>query len=80
MTRELIGTIEKNEIEQVQVALDEFNGVPLIDVRVFTQYRTTGEMGPTKKGVSLKIALLLGPIEALQKAEAAARDRGLLNG
>lgn len=78
MSAHVVATLQKNAIEEVHVTLDEYNGAQLIDIRVFTQYRTTGEIGPTKKGVSLKLELLPQLVEALRQAETKARSQGLL--
>jgi hypothetical protein len=65
---ELIATIPKNALDQVQVQLKHFHGHRLCDIRVFTQY-DSGEIGPTKKGISLKIEKLPELIAALQEAQ-----------
>lgn len=73
-----IATVAKNATEEIRVGLTEFNGKPLCDFRIFTEYRATGETGPTKKGVTFAVALLPQIIEALQDAEAEALRQGLL--
>ncbi|MBP2229377.1 hypothetical protein J2847_002676 [Azospirillum agricola] len=73
-----IATIAKNATEEIRVGLTAFNGKPLCDFRIFTEYRATGETGPTKKGVTFAVALLPQIIAALQEAEA--RRLGLLTG
>nr|WP_282183985.1 transcriptional coactivator p15/PC4 family protein [Azospirillum sp. OGB3] len=62
----------------MRVTLTEFNGHPLCDLRTFVEYRSTSEIGPTKKGVTFGVALLPQIIAGLQDAEAEARRRGLL--
>lgn len=65
----------------VRVALDEFHGVDLIDVRVWADFKA-GPAGvvraPTKKGVALNVRSLPELIQALQKAQEEAQRRGLL--
>ena len=73
-----VATIRKNATEEIRVALTEFSGHDLVDIRVFTEYRESGEIGPTKKGVSFKIQQLGEVIQALQSAEHEARQAGLL--
>jgi hypothetical protein len=76
---QIIATVEKNTLEEVRVALDEFHGIDLIDIRVFADFTGThAEKRPTKKGISLKVAKLPELIEALEKARAEAERRGLL--
>jgi len=74
----IIATIPKNAAEKVVIALEEFRGHHLVDLRVYAAYDSTGEARATKKGVSLQVAHLPSLIEALQDAAAEARRRGLL--
>lgn len=63
----------------VVVKLQEYEGWPLVDMRV----AATGNDGisrPTNKGLALNIAKLPELIKALQKAERRAREMGLLDG
>ncbi|MBM3558756.1 MAG: hypothetical protein FJX53_02455 [Alphaproteobacteria bacterium] len=64
----LIGEMQKNTSETVRVQLTTFNGHHLTDLRVFTKYDSTGELGPTKNGVSLKVEQLDALIGALTEA------------
>ena len=73
-----IAIIAKNKLEEIRVGLSQFNGHDLINIRVWAEPRNGGERIPTKAGVACKIALLPELIEALRKAEAAARKAGLL--
>ncbi|NUB25735.1 transcriptional coactivator p15/PC4 family protein [Azospirillum brasilense] len=77
-TDSIIATIPKNATEEVRITLTSYNGHPLVDLRTFVEYRTTGESGPTKKGLTVAVALLPAIISGLQDAEAEARRRGLL--
>lgn len=73
-----VTTIQKNGREDVQIALDDFHGIDLIDIRVFAAFDDTGQRKQTKKGVSLKIGKLPSLIEALQETEVEVRRRRLL--
>ena len=77
---EIIATIEKNSREDVRIALDEFHGAQLIDVRTFADFTSGGpdDRKPTKKGVSLNVAKLPALIAALERARDEAERRGLL--
>ena len=75
-----IASVPKNSREEVRIALSEYRGTPLIDVRTFSDYSGEGELKPTAKGVSLRIARLPELIEALEKARAEAERRGLIGG
>lgn len=72
----VIADLEKNASERVRVTLTEYNGRALCDVRVYTEYKTTGEIGPTKKGVSVRVEMLPALISALTEAHAQATASG----
>lgn len=73
-----IGTIPKNSLEEIRVGLDEWKGRDLVNIRVWAEPYEGGERRPTKKGLAVAVTKLPALVEALQKAEAAARDAGLL--
>lgn len=74
-----IAVVRKNSAEEIRVALSEFNGHDLINIRVWTAPRDGGaERIPTKAGICCRVALLPKLIEALRNAEAEARRAGLL--
>lgn len=63
--------------ESVHVSLSEYEGHPLINVRIYS----TGADGidrPTPKGVSMSVRKLPDLAAALAKAEAKARELGLI--
>jgi hypothetical protein len=72
-----IATFAKNRRETVRVTLSRFEEIDLIDIRSFA-----GDDFDiaTKKGISLRVALLPRLIEGLQAAETEARKRGLIGG
>jgi hypothetical protein len=74
----VIARIRKNPTETVVVALDQFRGVDLVDVRIFAAYGEDGDPRATKKGVALKVEHLPALTKALADATAEARRRGLL--
>jgi hypothetical protein len=73
-----IATLQKNSQESVIIALDEWKGHHLVDLRVYARYATWEEPKATKKGVALRVEQLPSLIEALQAAATEARRRGLL--
>jgi hypothetical protein len=80
LSPELIATIEKNKLEEIRIELSEFNGHDLINVRVWAEPRNGGaERIPTKAGICCNVRRLPELIAALQKAEVAARQAGLLS-
>ena len=71
--------IRKNALEEIRVELSEFNGHDLLNLRIWADPRNGGtERIPTKAGIACNVRLLPELIEALQKAEGAARKAGLL--
>ena len=73
----VIATFAKNRRETVRITLSRFEDVDLVDVRSFAG---DDHDIATKKGISLRVALLPQLIEGLQQAEAEARKRGLIGG
>jgi hypothetical protein len=75
----IIATISKNARESVRVALDQFHGIDLLDIRILA-HADDGESDAilTKKGVAIRVGKIRELIEALQLAEAEARRRGLI--
>lgn len=72
----VIADLEKNATERVRVTLTEYNGRNLCDIRVYTEYKSSGEVGPTKKGVSLRVEMLPALIAALTEAHGKAVASG----
>ena len=77
----IVATLTKNARESVRVALDEFRGHNLLDVRVMVPVAShTGAMAPTGKGISVNVAMLPSLRAALADAEAQAVALGWLPG
>ena len=51
---DLIGEVPKNATEIIRVQRTEYNGVDLIDVRVWTSTVDPADAKPTKKGLTLR--------------------------
>jgi hypothetical protein len=69
----------RRQIESLHVSLSEYEGHALINVRLYAT-GTDGIDRPTKKGVAMSIGKLPELARALAKAEATARELGLLDG
>jgi len=78
--RTVLAMVPKNATQEIQVALDQYKGVDLLDVRVFANFSGVDQRKPTKQGISIKVARLPELIAALLLAEVEARRRGLLDG
>ena len=72
----VVGRLTKNKREVVVIALKEFSGRKLADVRVFASTRE-GDV-PTSKGVSVDVQRLPALREAIVRAEDEARRLGLI--
>ena len=80
MQETVIATVRKNAVEELRVALGEYRGHNLVNVRIWASYDSAdSEKRPTKKGFALRVEQLPELIAALKKAEAAARAAGLLS-
>jgi Transcriptional Coactivator p15 (PC4) len=76
---DFIAIIPKNKREDIRISLSKFNDIDLINIRIFVDY-SGGERGPSKKGISVRVAQLPALLEALHQAEAQARASGLIGG
>lgn len=77
----IVAEMRKNTRERVRVALDQWQGHDLLDIRVTTQLtEATDIWTPTKKGLSVNVALIPALRKALADAEAKARELGLVGG
>ncbi len=65
----LIGTIDRNERERVQIAVNEYKGKSYLDLRIF--YTTDGgdSWKPTQKGVTIAPEHLDTLIDAVEEAK-----------
>jgi len=73
---QLVASIAKNSRESIRVSLDSYREHDYIDLRLYADNGV--EQVPTRKGLTIRPDLLPTVIEALHKAEAAARKTGLL--
>ncbi len=70
----------KNNREQLRISSEVYQGVPLVQLRVVVKLtESSGIWSPTKKGVAFQPHMLPDVIAALQRAEAHARELGLLH-
>ncbi|MBN9454285.1 MAG: transcriptional coactivator p15/PC4 family protein [Bosea sp.] len=67
----------KNERETVRVALDEFNGHPVVNARLWFR-ADDGSMRPGKAGLAIGVRHLPALAKALNQALAIATAQGLL--
>ncbi len=63
----LLGVVEKNTLERIEVRDCEYKGHPYIEIRTYWRARDDDEWRPSKKGVTLKPELVEELIVALKK-------------
>lgn len=68
---QIISEFNKNSIEIVKVSIQEFNGKPYVDLRIWALNKPAepGSEVATKKGICISAELLPKMIDALQSAE-----------
>jgi hypothetical protein len=72
-----IACLPKNQSEEVRVSLEEYKGLSLVQMRVYVTKAGNGALrGPTRKGLSIRVAMLADLISALQAALRRARELG----
>ncbi len=76
---EVISQVTKNARETILFSLSEFKGHRLVDIRVHIPGEREGEWLPTRKGVSLAVALYPAFKEALAQVEKALVSQGFLD-
>jgi len=76
---EVISQVTKNAREVVFLSLSEFKGHRLVDIRVHIPGEREGEWVPTRKGISLAVALYPAFKQALAQVEKALISQGLLD-
>jgi len=67
--------IRKNALEVIRVGAKEYRGKALVDVRLWVDPDMTGELIPTKKGVTFRRELLpeiVAALESLREPDKAA--------
>lgn len=67
---EPVAKIEKSETEMVFVALKEFKGHKLVDVRTYFRPHAGEDLVPSQKGVAFKVAMVEEVKDALRQAAA----------
>lgn len=62
---EIVAEIPKNSRECYRVVRRVYKGYPLVDIRVWFDDATTGELRPSGKGVTIKLEVLPEIVAAL---------------
>ena len=73
-----VKSFSKNKLQEIRVGISEFQGNDLVDIRVWTQNRDTGEMVPTPKGVNINVSLFPDLKDAILALEKELKDNNLI--
>ena len=73
----LLGVVDKNSRERIEVRAAEYEGHSYIDIRTYWRADPQGEWRPSKKGVTLKPSLVRELIAVLRKVEDKGKSRQL---
>ncbi|MEW5821086.1 MAG: transcriptional coactivator p15/PC4 family protein [Cyanobacteriota bacterium] len=65
----LLGVIERNATEELQIAINEYKSKKYVDLRIFYTNDEGDTWNPTKKGVTVAPDKIDEVIEALEKAK-----------
>jgi Transcriptional Coactivator p15 (PC4) len=65
MTQMPFRELQKNQSQTVRVTPTVYEGYELVDVRIYALNRSTGEIGPTRRGISLNVDAIPELIDAL---------------
>jgi hypothetical protein len=69
ITGEPVAKLDKSETEMIYVALKEFKGHKLVDVRTYFRPQGATELVPSQKGVAFKFSMLDEVRDALKKVK-----------
>ena len=76
----VISTFWRNRSgEAVRIQLKEYEGIALVDIRVFVTDHE-GKLAPTQKGLSSSVRVLPDLVKGMMKALSRAREIGLIEG
>ena len=73
-----VKTFSKNKFQEIRVGISEFQGNDLIDIRMWTQNQSTGEMVPTPKGVTVNVSIYPELKEAVLDLEKELKENNLI--
>ncbi|NQT46292.1 MAG: transcriptional regulator [Candidatus Omnitrophica bacterium] len=76
--QKVVKAFPKNKFQEIRVAISEFQGNDLIDIRTWTQRQGADEMSPTSKGVSINVKLYSELKEAVLALEPELKENKLI--
>lgn len=79
MEKQVVHTFNRNDKEFVQISISEWRGSKYVDIRIFFEDERGGIV-PTKKGITIKSALVAELIDGLTKCLEESEDSNGNNG
>ena len=76
--QKVVKAIPKNKFQEVRVAISEYEGNDLIDIRIWSSRMGSDERTPTAKGVSLNVKLYSELKDAVLSLEKELKDNNLI--
>jgi hypothetical protein len=76
--QKVVKVFSKNKFQEIRVAISEYQGNDLIDIRTWTLPKGQDEMAPTSKGVSINVKLYPELKEAILILEKELQDANLI--
>ena len=77
--QKVIKAFEKNKFQEIRIAISEYQGNDLIDIRTWTLPQGAEEKVPTSKGVSINVKLYPELKEAILALEKELKDNKLIS-
>ncbi len=75
----LIYSFQKNSYEEIRVQVKEYKGHDLVDLRIYTDVRTSNDKIPTTKGLSFNVAHFMEFKKAILELEKSLLQNNLLS-
>ena len=75
----LIYSFQKNSYEEIRIQVKEYKGHDLVDLRIYTDVRTSNDKIPTTKGLSFNVTHFLEFKRAILELEKSLIENNLLS-
>ena len=75
----LIYSFQKNSYEEIRIQVKEYKGHDLVDLRIYTDVRTSNDKIPTTKGLSFNVTHFLEFKRAILELEKSLIQNNLLS-
>lgn len=76
--QKVVKAFSKNKFQEIRVAISEYQGNDLIDIRTWTLPKGADEMAPTAKGVSINVKLFPDLKNAILELEKELKDNNFI--